>query len=1113
MQKDHTPTLLVALLAAFCGSALCQTQPATMLVRPLARALAGGEIHEYQLALTGGEYARVVVTQLDVNLSLTVLAPGGETVAEIDNAKAAQGAEEARLVAAAAGVYRLQVRAVEKTQAGRYEIRLTEQRPAAAPDAIAAADQLTTRANALGTQGQLDAAIALAQLALAIQEKVLGPEHPETAGPLNSLGVQYRRKNDLNRAAEYLERALRAREKTLKPDDPQLITSLNNLAAVLRLKNDYARAAEFYARALTLLEKQRGPEHLDVAAGLDLLTQVYQLQGDRERALPLAQRALAIREQKLKPDDLALATSLNVAGLLELYTGAYDQAEPHFERALKIVEQQQGPESVILAALLENLATARQRKGDYPRAEPDLQRALQLREQKLKPDDPLIALSLNNLANLYLQQGTPARALPLLQRALALNEKASGPADLSVAQSLNKLATAYQESDDLAQAEPLFQRALAVYEQANALERPLAALAMNSLANLKIFRKDYAEAETLFERALAICEKTLGPQHPQLAKTLDGAALLYELKGDLPRALELRARGLAIREQNLSVMLTTGAEEQKRAYLEQNSLANEVNFTLSLHARSAPGEAQAARLALTLILQRKGRALDAMTDSLKLLRQRLNADDQALLEQLTTVNAQLAKLTLNEPRNAQARAEAQRLAAERQRLEAAISERSSQLRAQLQPVTLEAVQKLIPARAALIELAIYQPFNKNATRPSERFEAARYAAYVLTAAGPPEFADLGEVSAIDSAVSALRAALRDKHRTDVKRLARQVDELVMRPLRPLVGGARQILLAPDGALNLVPFAALVDERRRYLVSRYSFSYLTSGRDLLRLAERQPSKESATIVAVPDFGGDAGGAAAERMLKRKSLKPSADQPPATSTSTSTSTWGFAFTEVYFKPLPGAALEAAALQKLLPGAALLLNEAATETAIKQLHGPRLLHIATHGFFLSNAEMQGESQRGLLRLNLTDLTDPLLRSGLALTGANQRHSGLDDGILTALEVAALDLQGSQLVTLSACDTGVGDVKIGDGVYGLRRALVLAGAESQLMSLWPVSDKGTRDLMIAYYGLLQRGVGRGAALRQVQLQMLKQPLRAHPYYWASFIQSGAWTKLDEVP
>jgi CHAT domain-containing protein len=140
---------------------------------------------------------------------------------------------------------------------------------------------------------------------------------------------------------------------------------------------------------------------------------------------------------------------------------------------------------------------------------------------------------------------------------------------------------------------------------------------------------------------------------------------------------------------------------------------------------------------------------------------------------------------------------------------------------------------------------------------------------------------------------------------------------------------------------------------------------------------------------------------------------------------------------------------------------------------------------------------------------IESPLLRSGLALVGANE-HKRDDNGILTALEVTGLNLWGTKLVVLSACDTGVGEVRNGDGVYGLRRALVLAGSETQVMSLWAVPDKATQRLMVGYYRRLKEGKGRGEALRQAQLEMLKEVKRSHPYYWASFIQSGEWANLD---
>jgi CHAT domain-containing protein len=223
---------------------------------------------------------------------------------------------------------------------------------------------------------------------------------------------------------------------------------------------------------------------------------------------------------------------------------------------------------------------------------------------------------------------------------------------------------------------------------------------------------------------------------------------------------------------------------------------------------------------------------------------------------------------------------------------------------------------------------------------------------------------------------------------------------------------------------------------------------------------------------------------------------------------------------FTPLPGTAEEARALSRIFPSAAVLTREQATKGALQKLSGPSILHIATHGFFLADVASP-TSQRSLSRQlvweqnksqgNALGTQNPLLRSGLAFAGANARRSGVEDtGIVTAYEGTSLDLLGTKLVVLSACDTGVGEVKVGEGVYGLRRALVIAGAESQVTSLWQVDDVATRDLMVNYYTLLQRGEGRGEALRNAQLNMLKSTDRSHPYYWASFIQLGDWRRID---
>jgi CHAT domain-containing protein len=209
---------------------------------------------------------------------------------------------------------------------------------------------------------------------------------------------------------------------------------------------------------------------------------------------------------------------------------------------------------------------------------------------------------------------------------------------------------------------------------------------------------------------------------------------------------------------------------------------------------------------------------------------------------------------------------------------------------------------------------------------------------------------------------------------------------------------------------------------------------------------------------------------------------------------------------FGTLPGTAIEGETIAKLLPNSRLFTQTQATETVVKTSNNPRILHLATHGFFLKPAPttQAKDGSRNLPSEN------PLVRSGLAFSGFNVRQGGGDDGVLTALEITGMDLRGTQLVVLSACETGLGDVQSGEGVYGLRRAFTLAGAQSQVMSLWRVDDNATKDLMVNYYQRLSKGEGRGEALRQAQLAMLRSPNYAHPKYWSGMIPVGDWRGMS---
>ena len=839
--------------------------------------------------------------------------------------------------------------------------------------------------------------------------------------------------------------------------------------------------------ALPLAEAER------LTRGADKLRE----EGTYDAALPLAERALTLREKALGPDHPDVATSLNTLAVLYIAKGDYARAEPLALRGLAIREKALGPDHPAVAISLNDLAVLYWDKGDYARNEPLYQRSLAIWEKALGPDHPLVALSLNNLAKLYWYKGDDAAAEPLFQRSLAIREKALGPDHPDIATSLHNLALLYHHKGDYTAAEPLYQRSLAIRKKALGPDRPRVATSLHHLARLYRDKGDYAAAEPLFQRALAIWEKALGPDYPTVAEVLYNLAALEEAREDYPRALTLSQRAAEIREKNLALLLTADAQAQKRAYLDKVVRDMDHDLWLALHT----GDRKATELALTTLLRRKGRALDATADSMRVLRARLGPDEQKLFDDLLTVRSERSTLTLRGPAARAMEDYRKRLAeleAQDQQIEAAISARSAPFRTREQPITVASVKAALPEGAALVEWTVYRPFHPRAGTPEDQWGPPRYAACVLPQEGAPACVDLGEAKPIEAAVTRLRRGLSRAAGQNVPKLARDLDALAMAPARKLLGNTRWVFLSPDGALNLVPFAALVDEGGRYLVESYAFSYLTSGRDLLRLRAEAPApRDKATVVAAPDF--DASGPAA----------PAGDDKAKAERGVASRD----LSGVSFPALPGTETEARAVAGELRPSRLFVGEAATEQAIKALRGPSVLHIATHGFFLLDKPEPRVAPRADGSRPPITREDPLLRSGLALAGANPRKSGADDGVLTALEVTGQDLYGTKLVVLSACETAVGEVINGDGVYGLRRALVLAGSRTQVMSLWKVDDAATQHLMTAYYRRLQQGGGRSEAMRQVQLAMLAEGERVRPYYWASFIVSGDWTSLEGKP
>jgi len=977
---------------------------------------------------TAGEVLTIELTSEDFDTYLILVGPDETMLAENDDGA---GGTNSRIVIIlpATGTYTLVANTFEASQTGQYQI---EWRSATAKEQdLALANQLNQQVRDLYRSGRYTEAIPLAERALAITEAQLGPDHPDMA------------------------------------------TSLNNLALLYDSLGHYGEAEPLYQRALAITEAELGPDHPSAALSLNNLAALYFSMGRYGEAEPLYQRALAIDEGQLSPDHPTTAIDLNNLAALYFSMGRYAEAEPLYQRALAINEAQLGPDHPTTATSLNNLAALYFSMGRNGEAETLLQRALAIDEAQLGPDHPSTATSLNNLARLYDSMGRYAEAEPLYQRALAINEMQLGPDHPSTALSLNNLAALYVSMGRYGKAEPLYERALVINEVQLGPDHPTTATSLNNLALLYRLMGRYGEAESLYERTLDIYEAQLGSDHPLTATSLNNLAGLYWAQGQWQPALNYLQQNLAVEETILIRNLVVGSDINKRDYLA--TVSGTTDWAISLHLRDLPDSVEATHLALTTLLQRKGRILDLFTN----LRAQLADDPDAvtLFDNLRATYTQLSNLTTNPPPDLSTDAYQAQLTSLQEQfttLENQLSRRSLEFANLTASPTVADIQATLPRGTALVEFIRYRPFNPTTSGP-ERFGPSRYAAYILAADGTIQGLDLGPADAVDSAIQTFSTSLAspDTPLFQVKQEAQALDGLVMAPVRAALGYTTTVFLSPDGALSLIPFEALVDPSGRYLMETYQFRYLTSGRDLMRLENTVASTNPALLVGNPTYGRP--GELVAQADPRRTID---------------------FKNRIFPALPGTQVEVELIAPQLPGAEVYTATNATEDLIKQQAQPSILHIATHGFFEPDAE----------------ILNPLLQSGLILAGAAAGgQSGPDqDGILTALEVTGLNLRGTQLVVLSACETGLGELAAGEGVYGLRRALVLAGSQSQVISLWKVADTATQELMVDYYTRLLSGTPRDAALRETQQAFLNSDEYSHPYYWAAFIGSGDWRPLQ---
>jgi CHAT domain-containing protein/Tfp pilus assembly protein PilF len=950
------------------------------------------------------------------------------------------------------------------------------------------------------------------------------------ADSLNAQVVNLHRAGRSRQALPLAQRALAIRGRLLGEDHPDYAQSLFNLAAQYQALAEYAKAEPLFRRSLAIWEARLGRDHPDVAQSLNNLALLYHEQGQYARAEPLFRRSLQIREARLGQDHPDVAISLNNLALLYKARAEYARAEPLYRRSLQIREARLGQDHPDVARSLNNLAVLYWAQGRYAKAEPLLRRSLQIREARLGKGHPDVAQSLNNLAALYQDQGQYTRAEPLFRRSLQIREARLGKDHPDVATSLNNLAALYQDQGQYARAEPLYLRSLQIREARLGKDHPDVATSLNNLALLYRAQGQYEKAEPLYRRCLGICKAQLGPGHPHVALCLANLAGLYGAQGRWPEAVQTLDRERRGLRRHLYQVLPALSPQEQLSFLHTRAAGPlHAALSLALLRRGDPGVAEHSA---AWLLNGKALTQQALAEPLLLTRAGARPRLTALHGQLLDVRQRLARLSLAAPRpgqEPQRRRQLNELARQERQLARELGRQSGEQLADPGWVELSAVRQALPPDAVLIDIARFPVFDFRAREWKQRWQAARYAAWVIPpqGKGAVRLVDLGEAAPIEAAVREARQllaaapqALAGRNEAAAERqLRRALDVLAGRLLRPLaehVGKTRHWVISPDAALWLVPWCALPLQGGAYAVEKHRISYVVSGRDLVRPPEQVPG-QGALVLADPDFDLRPARATKEQdpALVMRGLLPGAQLPR-------------------FQRLPGTAREARAIAPLLERyadekPAVRTDKEAREETVKAVRRPKVVVLSTHGYFLEDQDqaivpaLAGLESRGLKMAGLERprpkgdkaqaLENPLLRCGLALAGANQRDQapeGAEDGILTGLEIVGCDLRGCDLVVLSACETGLGKVNVGEGVAGLRQAFQLAGAQSVVATLWQIPDTETTALMTAFFTHLAGKKGKAEALRQAQLDIIKRRRAkgkaAHPFYWAAFTLTGQW-------